>query len=79
MGHPRPLLVYFRSFQVNITILQHIDVKNPGSGAGIQTHYLWYMNLPLDQGSSMAWLHNAEKALWLNIPCNPPLFDYNTK
>ena len=45
MGQPRPLYVYFQSFQT-IQFLQQINVKNvhPVDGAGIRTHDLLNMS-----------------------------------
>ena len=39
MSQPRPLFIYYLSFQSNNTILQQINVKifNPTSGVGIRT------------------------------------------
>ena len=56
MGQPRPLFIYFRHFQTQITIVQQINVKNVHLVyvAGIRTHNIWNMSLlpyPLDQGS----------------------------
>ena len=46
MGHSRPLFRFiFLSFQVNITILTKINVKNVQPGGLIQTHDLSNMSL----------------------------------
>ena len=44
---PASFIIYFRSFQTNITIFTTLDVKNfrPVSGAGIRTHDLMDMSL----------------------------------
>ena len=45
MAIPGLLIVYFRSFQPSLQILQQINV-HPVYGAGIRTHDLWNMSLP---------------------------------
>ena len=49
LGQPRPLFVYFRSFQTNNTIFTTNQCKkchfHPVSGAGIRTHDLWNVSL----------------------------------
>ena len=44
IGQPRPLLVYFRSFQVLLQFLKQIKNIHPVYGARIQTHNLWNMS-----------------------------------
>ena len=49
MSQPRPLFIYYLSFQSNNTILQQINVKifNPTSGVGIRTQPPDYESPPL--------------------------------